>query len=387
MNTMFFKRGVTKVQAVILVVVVIIAAVAVGAYYTTTNPSGATTTRGTTSTPKPVDKVTLQDNFLPAGNKVGFEIAVEKGFYKRQNMEVTISPGQGSLPTITNVAAGQFDFGYADSVPVILARAKGVDVKAVAALQTDTPMGYDFLLKSGIKTPKDLEGKRIASFVGDAVQASTPMFCGVTKIDCSKLTFINVAPNLLIQMVLRGEADVKTSFLGTSHEPTIVEAAKVGEKVGFIGYHESGLDIYGLVLFTTAKTIHEKPDLVRRFVTATVEGFKYALANPDEAVSNYVNNHQELNKELVQMQWQNSISATLKSPSWDGSVNKDKMAGTVAAVQQVYNLTAMDPQSVYTNPMTIQPAFDAALQLGSPIVSYAIISDALRMIPSTIGRT
>src|SRR2546421_12565458 len=113
------------------------------------------------------DAVSLRLNWYLGGLHVPFYFGKERGFYAADGIDLTINEGRGSANTVQVVAAGSDTFGLADSSSVILTASKGADVKSVMSLLNTTGFSVVSLAESGIKTPKDLEGRTVAVTPGD----------------------------------------------------------------------------------------------------------------------------------------------------------------------------------------------------------------------------
>src|SRR5580765_1068692 len=113
------------------------------------------------------DKVSLRLNWYFGGLHVPFYYGKEKGFYKAEGIDLTINEGRGSANTVQVVAAGSDTFGLADSSSVIATAAKGAEIKSVMSILNSTGFSVVSLASTGIKTPKDLEGKKFAVSPGD----------------------------------------------------------------------------------------------------------------------------------------------------------------------------------------------------------------------------
>src|SRR5437764_12739359 len=113
------------------------------------------------------DAVSFRLNWYLGGLHVPFYYGKDKGYYTAEGIDLTSNEGRGSADTVQVVAAGSDAFGLADSSSVILAATKGADVKSVMSLLNSTGFSVVSLAEAGIKTPKDLEGKRMAVTAGD----------------------------------------------------------------------------------------------------------------------------------------------------------------------------------------------------------------------------
>src|SRR2546423_8691834 len=113
------------------------------------------------------DAVSLRLNWYLGGLHVPFYYGKDRGFYKEEGIDLTINEGRGSANTVQVVAAGSDTFGLADSSSLIATSAKGADVKSVMSLLNSTGFSVVSLAATGIKSPKDLIGKKLAVSPGD----------------------------------------------------------------------------------------------------------------------------------------------------------------------------------------------------------------------------
>src|SRR3954468_8510670 len=113
------------------------------------------------------DAVSLRLNWYFGGLHVPFYYGKERGFYKEEGIDLTINEGRGSANTVQVVAAGSDTFGLADSSSLIATAAKGAEVISVMSLLNSTGFSVVSLAATGIKSPKDLVGKKLAVSPGD----------------------------------------------------------------------------------------------------------------------------------------------------------------------------------------------------------------------------
>ncbi len=237
----------------------------------------------------------LDTSYLP---KHGiFFVALDKGYYKDAGLDVTILPGSGSMVAVQTVAAGRDTFGFADAGTMILGRAQGAMVKDVGMIHAKSPFAVITLKKYNIKTPKDFEGKSIASEPGGASFIMLPVFFKLTGIDGSKVKVIPTDPTSKVPGLLAGRFEGVGSYL-VSDPPVIV--ASGGDPVVF-PYTDYGFKMYSNGLIASDKLIQENPDLVRRFVQATLKGVKYANDHPDEAAQILVKHVPEISPKAAKM--------------------------------------------------------------------------------------
>lgn len=237
-------------------------------------------------------------DWIVYGRHTPYFTALEKGFYKDENIEATIQRGYGSADTIKRLAAGRADFALADMAGVVLARGNdNVKIKALAVVYAKTPHTLFVREGEGINSPKDMEGKSIAAPAGATV---TSIFKGLEKannVDGSKIKWAYVEPASLNALLLAKKADGMLEYIFN-----IVLLKKLGAQQGVkpkaLLYSDFGLSFYANSLLTSDEMAAKKPDLIRRYVKATLKGLQYAFDNPDEAVTLIRKSHPEIEADV-----------------------------------------------------------------------------------------
>jgi NitT/TauT family transport system substrate-binding protein len=228
-----------------------------------------------------IDNVTLITDFGYNGRHAYFFDALDKGYYRDAGLEVKIVRGQGSVDAIRQVGAGNAMFGFADAGTLILARANDqIPVKLVAIVYRKPPQAIFCREDSGLKKPKDLEGNAIAEPAGGAVMALFPAFAKAAGIDAPTVRWVVASSESLPGLLAANKVPCVSQF-------TVGEAllrSQLGPaKLLRFAFSDAGLSYYSNGIVATAATIASKPDLVRRFIEATIRGMKDAFADPAAA--------------------------------------------------------------------------------------------------------
>ena len=243
------------------------------------------------------DKVTFVTDFGYNGRHAYYFVALEKGYYAKQNLDVQIVRGQGSADAVKQVAAGSAQIGFADTAAVILGRGNDqIPTKLVAIVYAKPPHAIYVLKESGITKPKDLEGKKIADTAFSAVPKLFDAYAKAAKIDASKVTWLVAASDTLPALLTTGRADGIGQFI--VGEPLLAKSA-APKQVLALSYADAGLDLYGNGIIASDNLIKSNPDLIRRFVTATMLGLKDAIANPQEAGTIMNKHHREVDADVA----------------------------------------------------------------------------------------
>jgi NitT/TauT family transport system substrate-binding protein len=238
------------------------------------------------------DAVSLRLNWYMGGLHVPFYYGKERGFYKEEGIDLTINEGRGSANTVQVVAAGSDTFGLADSSSVVATAAKGAEIKSVMSLLNSTGFSVVSLAATGIKTPKDLEGKKLAVSPGDPLGQLFRALAAHNKLDMSKITFVQVDPAAKVVSVLEKRVE---ALLGGADDQYFLIKYK-GEEPAALRFADHGANIVGMTILTQEATIKSKADLVRRFVKATARSWEEAKKNPEGAVDATMKVKPDLNR-------------------------------------------------------------------------------------------
>ncbi len=239
------------------------------------------------------EKVSLRLNWYLGGLHTPFYYGKERGLYTAEGIDLTINEGRGSANTVQVIAAGSDTFGLADSSSIILTASKGADVKSVMSLLNSTGFSVISLAATGIRSPKDLEGKRLALSPGDPMWQLFQAIASVNKLDTSKIAMVQVDPAAKVVAVLEKRAD---ALLGGADDQYFLIKQR-GLEPAAMRFADHGANIVGMAILTKGELIKGKPELVRRFVRATAKSWEEAKKNPGAAVDAALKVKPELNRQ------------------------------------------------------------------------------------------
>lgn len=237
------------------------------------------------------EKVSIRLCWLHQSQFAGFYFADKAGFYKNEELNVTFNPGGVDFPAIQSVIGGSDQFGIATAQQIILAREKSVPVVAIAMIFRKNPWVLFSLKESGIDSVQKFVGKKIGVSYGDSDEYFYRAMLKNAGVDSKDVE--EVPAQFDITPLLTKQVDV---WPGYSYSQP-VNAEEKGFQVNLIWPSDYGINAYGVSLFTTEKMIKEKPDVVRKFVSATIKGWQQALENQQLAVSYTLQYSDQLNYE------------------------------------------------------------------------------------------
>jgi NitT/TauT family transport system substrate-binding protein len=227
---------------------------------------------------KAQDKVGLRLDWVFGAEHSGVWVAQEKGFFKQENLDVRILPGEGSSVTVKLVGTGDIEFGYATADQALLAYSRSLPVVTTAVILQSSPTAIVFPKSTGIRKLTDLYGKRLGLQLKSAVERQWRVVAKMQSIDTSKIQEVP-ADLAVAQLIIAGRIDAGVAFFFNDGIRPIAE----GIDMDWILFRDVGLPMYSSSLIVNAETIAKKPDLVARFTRAFVRGWDYAKAHPDEA--------------------------------------------------------------------------------------------------------
>src|SRR6186713_2170977 len=237
---------------------------------------------GLTAGAQAVTPIKFQLDWRFEGPAALFLASAAKGYYKAAGLDVTIDAGNGSGGTVTRVASGSYDMGFADLAALMEFHANNPDAPnkpvAVMMVYNNTPASVMALKKSGITKPADLSGKKLGAPVFDAGRRGFPIFAKANGIQ--GVSWTSMDPPLRETMLVRGDIDAITGFSFTSLLNLEARGVKA-EDVVVLPYPSHGVKLYGNVVIATPKIIKENPEAVKAFLKAFAKGAKEVMANPD----------------------------------------------------------------------------------------------------------
>lgn len=290
------------------------------------------------------ESVTLITDFGFNGRHAYFFVALEKGYYRAAGLDVRIVRGQGSVDAIRQVGAGNAVFGFADTGSLVLARANdGIPVKLTAIVYAKPPQAIFCRADAGLKVPKDLEGNSIANPAGGSIPDMFPAYAKAAGIDASKVRWVVASSDSLPGLLATNRVPCIGQF--TVGEPLLRGHLGAIQLVRF-AYSDPGLNYYGNGIVATDTTIATKPDLVRRFVGATVRGMKEAFAKPAEAGTIMNKYHPQIDRTIAQGETEAVAELAQVAGQPLGVIDPARIEATLAVVYGAFKpkakLTATD---------------------------------------------
>ena len=283
--------------------------------------------------------VNLQLGWLAGGNQMGEVCAKRLGYYEQEGLNVTIQPGGPNVDGVAVVASGRFEAGQVSSSPsIMLAASQGLPIKCFAVGAQRHPYCYFSLPKAAVRKPADMVGKKIG------VQATGMVLLRAllakNKIPEKDLNIIPIGGDMT--PLLSGQVDVVTGWL------TNTTALKpLGKDRIDLSLWDSGVRLYALPYYATAKTLQSQPQVLAAFLRATARGWYYAEANRDQATDLLIKEYPNLTREdervALDVMLGYSFSELTKAQGW-GAMDPAVWQEQITMYSQLGQFTASTPK-------------------------------------------
>lgn len=227
------------------------------------------------------EKLKVRLDWTPWGVHAAFHLAQQKGWFSAAGLDVQLEDGNGSVTTVQIVGAGdQFDVGHAALASMMIARDKGLPVKAVAVFARLSDVGLLVPQGAGIKGPKDLKGKKVAYTAGSLEAPFVDAFLAAGGLKKSDIELINVDAAGKAATYAAGRTDA--AFSTIPFFLPVVSQMRPSEAIRFADYN---LNMPSFGLFASESKIASRREAISRFASVVAGAWQYVYSgHEDEAV-------------------------------------------------------------------------------------------------------
>lgn len=292
--------------------------------------------------------VTMVLDWTPNTNHTGLYVALEKGYFKEEGLNVEIvQPSEGGAPTL--VATGKADFGisYQEELTFAKTSKDPLPIKAIATVIQHNTSGFASPKDKNIASPKDFEGKVYGGWGSPSEDAILDAVMKKENKDFSKLKVVNVGEDDFFSAVNKN-VDMMWIFEGW----TGIEAKQKGVDLNYISLRDldKRLDYYTPIIVSSEKLLNEDPELAKKFLKATSKGYNFAIENPEEAAKILVKHAPEVDENLA-IESQQYLAKEYISDAKRWGEMKDSVWNNYTAFLKEYKLIEKDLKAsdAYTN--------------------------------------
>ena len=229
------------------------------------------------------DQVTVQLDYVVRGNHAMFFVGKEKGYFSQNGIDLTaIRKGTGSPNAMRLVGNGNAEFGFGDLPTLAVARSQDVPVVALAAVNQNSPLAMLALAsKHKLTKPADLKGLNIGVQPSGSTYVFLKAFLAANGMSLDDIKQSTVNPPYENYLLL-GRVDAVPGYIDAEVPELEAKAGGPGS-LSIMQGSDFGYAVYGSGLFTAAKLVTERADMVQRFVNAYMRAFADVVQNPQEA--------------------------------------------------------------------------------------------------------
>jgi len=280
------------------------------------------------------------------GPAAPFFVAIDKGYFKAEGLEVTIDTGAGSREAIPRVATGTYQMGFGDINSLVKAIDEQPDlkVKAVMMVYERPPFAIIGRKSLGVTTdPKSLEGKTLGAPPPDGAFAQWKAFAKVANLNLDKIKIESVGFPVREPMLAQGQVQGIFGF-SFSSVLNLKSQGVAADDISLILMAENGLDLYGNAIMVNADFAAKNPDAVKGFLRALVKGVRDVVKAPADGVAAVLkrNNILKADVELERLNMalaQNFVTPAVKANGF-GGVDPGKLAKSIELLKVSIGLNA-----------------------------------------------
>ena len=212
--------------------------------------------------------------------------AKAKGYFKAENLDVSIDQGEGAAATVTRILSGAYDAGFGDINAIIQNAATRPAETPIMVYMIYSKAPFALLTKASgpLKSLKDLPGTKIGAPAGSATLKLLPILAKTNQIDISSVNVTQVAPNLQEQMLLQGQVDSIAVFSATSYMNLVSLKLDPDKDFRWFFYADHGIDLYSNGVMVSPKLTREKPEAVKGLLRAINRAIRETVNDPQAAI-------------------------------------------------------------------------------------------------------
>jgi len=300
------------------------------------------------------------------GPSAPYFVAIDKGYYKAEGLDVSIDSGPGSVQGIARVAAGTYPLGFFDfnSLARFLDQTPDAPVTSILMVYDVPPFSIVSTTKGGVMKPKDLEGKILGAPAADGAFAQWKAFVKETGIDASKVTINNVGFPVREPMLAKGEVHAITGFSFSSYF-NMLQNGTAPADVKVMLMADYGLTLYGNAIMVNKEFAKANPKIVAGFVKATIKGMQDTYKDPSAAIKSVMKRNETGDEKIelarLQMAIKDNIGTKWVMANGFGGIDQERLAKSLDQIALTYDFKTKPAPAALFDSSYLPPAADRKL--------------------------
>lgn len=285
-------------------------------------------------------------------------VAIDKGYFKAEGLDVTADPATSPMEAITRLALANgaaeptHDMSVGDINSLIRYRDQNPATGIEAVFIVHDRPSYALIGRKsrGVQFLKDTENRKVAAPAADSATQLWPLFAKLNAIDVQKVTLLNVGLQVRVPMLVSGEVD---ALLGNSFAVADLKDRGVqSDDIVMLAMADYGLRLYGSAILASAKFQAERPEAIRAFLRAYARAMRDVMQNPDAAIEPVLSRMQGARKEVELERLKIVVAQHMKKfdPKAEtvGGVDPARLAESFAQIAQVHSFKSkLKPEEVF----------------------------------------
>ncbi|MFA8385671.1 MAG: ABC transporter substrate-binding protein [Pelagibaca sp.] len=303
------------------------------------------------------------------GSDAPFLVALNKGYFEEEGLNVTIDQGEGSAATITRIMSGAYDAGFGDINAIIqnAATRPGEAPVMVFQMWNRPPFAIAVPKELGLTSPKQLEGKTLGGAQGTPTTRLFPVFARLNGIDIDTVKYESLAPNLQEPMLIRGEIDGAYTFTVSSWFNLIANRKDPAADFDWFNYEDYGMDLYSNGMMVSRSLLAENPDAVAGLVRAVTRATLEVMKDQDVAVEAIMAFDNLVDPELERARLEFALTKLMNAPETAetgiGDLVDERLTRSIAIIAEGYDLETLPEASEIFDRSFLSPASERMLDV------------------------
>ncbi|HEY6992424.1 MAG TPA: ABC transporter substrate-binding protein, partial [Xanthobacteraceae bacterium] len=284
------------------------------------------------------------------GTQAPFLLALDRGYYKAEGLDVTVDTAGGSVEPINRLASRTYDMAFGDINSLIKFRDQNpqTPLKAIFMIYSNPPFAIVARKSRGITSPKDLEGKKLGAPTADGAYAQWPIFVKANNIDASKVEILNVGFPVREPMLVSGQVDAITGFSFSTYI-NVKHGGVPQDDIVVLLMANYGVSLYGNAIMVNPSFAADKPQAVKGFLRAFLKALKDTTKDPGAAIDSVLKRNETASREVELERLQLALRDNILTPEVKangfGGVDPRRLDRAIEQIALTYAFKSARPKA------------------------------------------
>jgi ABC-type nitrate/sulfonate/bicarbonate transport system substrate-binding protein len=244
-----------------------------------------------------LQEITVLLDWVPNTNHTGMYVAIERGFYQEEGLEVNIiQPSEGGPAGLIAAGQGEFGISYQEQVTFARTSKEPLPIVAIAAIIQHNTSGFASPVEKRIIRPGDFEGKKYGGWGSPVEEAMIRALMEIDNADFNKTEIVTIGA---IDFFTAVQEYVDYTWIYYGWDGVAAELKDFPINFILLQEYAPELDFYTPVIIAREHFLEQNPEIARKFLRATEKGYQYSIKNPEKAVQDLLKHAPEIEPEIA----------------------------------------------------------------------------------------